>query len=188
MRLTGCDLRCRWCDTAHAFTGGRSLTVEQVVDEVDRLNCPLVEITGGEPLLQPSVHALMRALLERGNDVLLETGGHHDITGVDPRVVRIVDLKAPGSGESERNHLPNLDALRPHDEVKIVIADRVDYEWARDVVRRKQLHERAQILLSPVHGEIEPRKLATWILEDRLPVRMQLQLHKFIWGADARGV
>jgi 7-carboxy-7-deazaguanine synthase len=188
VRLTGCDLRCRWCDTAHAFTGGSRMSVDAVVSEVERLGCRLVEVTGGEPLLQRAVHLLIGRLLDAGTEVLLETGGHRDIRPVDPRVVRIVDLKAPGSGEVHRNLWPNLDDLRPHDELKIVIADRADYDWARRVLVERRLADRAVVHFSPVHGELDPAALAEWILEDRLPVRLQIQLHKVIWGAGARGV
>jgi len=188
VRLVGCDLRCRWCDTEYAFTGGSHRTITEILSEVDRLACRLVEITGGEPLLQSRVHDLIAALLDRDYEVLLETGGHRDISCVDSRVVRIVDLKAPGSGECERNLWSNLDHLAPHDEVKIVLADRADYEWMRETVRTFDLAARAHVLVSPVHGEIDPAVLAGWILEDRLPVRLQLQLHKLLWGAGARGV
>jgi 7-carboxy-7-deazaguanine synthase len=188
VRLVGCDLRCRWCDTAYAFHGGRWMTIDEILAEVDRLGCRLVEITGGEPLLQERVHVLIAALLERDYEVLLETGGHRDLAPVDRRVVRIMDLKAPGSGESDRNLWSNLECLVPQDEVKIVIADRADYEWARAIVRDHDLASRAHVLFSPVHGAVDPADLAAWILADRLPVRMQLQLHKLLWGAEARGV
>lgn len=188
IRLTGCDLRCRWCDTAYAFHGGRRVSIEDVLARVRAIGCRLVEVTGGEPLLQPSVHGLMTRLLDEGFEVLLETGGHRDIAPVDPRVVRIVDLKAPGSGEVERNHWDNLRHLTDRDEIKIVIADRADYEWARSVLREHALAERVSVLLSPVHDELDPQALAAWILEDGLGVRFQTQLHKLIWGAEAKGV
>lgn len=189
VRLSACNLRCRWCDTPEAFTGGTRMPVADVVTRALALNTPLVEVTGGEPLLQAAVHPLMRALCDAGKTVLLETSGERDISGVDPRVRRIVDLKAPGSGESPRNRWENLPHLCAQDEVKFVLADRTDYEWARDVIRREALHQRAgTVLLSCVHGELDPRDLAAWVLDDALPVRVQVQLHKVIWGADAKGV
>lgn len=189
VRLSACNLRCRWCDTPEAFTGGTRMPVADVVAQALALNTPLVEVTGGEPLLQAAVHPLMRALCDAGKTVLLETSGERDISGVDPRVRRIVDLKAPASGESHRNRWENLPHLGTHDEVKFVLADRADYEWARDVIRREALHQRAgTVLLSCVHGELHPRDLAAWVLDDALPVRVQVQLHKIIWGADAKGV
>lgn len=188
VRLTGCDLRCRWCDTEYAFAGGNTMTIEEILAEVERFGSPLVEVTGGEPLLQPDAHALIAALLDADYEVMLETGGHRDISTVDPRVVRIVDFKPPGSGEDAANLWSNVDALKPGDEVKIVIADRIDYDWARRVITERRLAERSIVWLSPVHGELEPDQLAAWILEDGLPVRLQLQLHKLIWGPDAKGV
>jgi 7-carboxy-7-deazaguanine synthase len=189
VRLTACDLRCRWCDTPYAFTGGRKLSVEDVVSEVERHGTRLVEITGGEPLLQREVYSLMERLLERGYGVLLETGGHVPLDDVPDPVVAIVDVKCPGSGESAKMHWPNLDQLSPHDEVKFVIADRADFEYAIEVTDRYKLPERtAAVLFSPVHGELDPATLARWILESHLPVRLQIQAHKYIWGAEARGV
>ena len=188
VRLTGCDLRCRWCDTEYAFTGGRRMAIDEVLAEVERLGCSLVEITGGEPLLQPGVHPLMDRLLDEGHEVLLETGGHRDISDVDDRVVRILDLKAPGSGESELNRWSNLDHLTDRDEIKVVIADRADYEWARSIVRRHDLGSKVVVLFSAVHGELAPDSLVEWILADRLPVRLQVQLHKVVWGTNAKGV
>ena len=165
------------------------MTMEEILAQVDAYGCTLVEITGGEPLLQRDVYPLMDALLERGHEVLLETGGHQSIAQVPEGVIRVVDVKCPGSGEAARTHWPNLDALRPHDEVKFVIRDRADYEYARDVVKRHDLESRvAAVLFSPVHGVLAPVELAAWILQDRLPVRLQLQAHKYIWGADVRGV
>lgn len=189
VRLTACDLRCSWCDTPYAFHEGRKMSVDEVVDGVTAFDCRVVEITGGEPLLQADVYPLMQRLLDRGHTVLLETGGHRSIADVPTEVVRIVDVKCPASGESEKNHWPNLDLLTASDEVKFVIQDRVDYEFARATVDRHGLVDRcAAVLFSPVHGVLEPATLAAWILEDRLPVRLQLQAHKYIWGADARGV
>jgi 7-carboxy-7-deazaguanine synthase len=189
VRLTACDLRCTWCDTPYAFTEGRKRTVEDVVAEVAGFGCPLVELTGGEPLLQEDVYPLMTALLGRGLTVLLETGGHISLERVPDGVVTILDVKCPGSGESARNHWHNLDRLGPRDQVKFVVQDRADYEFAREVARRHALPERCgAVLFSPVHGVLAPPDLAAWILEDRLPVRLQLQVHKYIWGAHARGV
>ena len=189
VRLTACDLRCSWCDTPYAFHEGRKVSVDDVVSQVGAYGCRLVEITGGEPLLQRDVYPLMDRLLEDGHEVLIETGGHLSVAGVPEPVVRIIDVKCPGSGEAHRNHWPNLDALRARDEVKFVIRDRVDYDYARDVVSRHDLASRVgAVLFSPVHGILAPAELAAWILEDRLPVRLQLQSHKYIWGADVRGV
>ena len=189
VRLTACDLRCSWCDTPHAFYEGRRMTLGDVLAEVDRFGCSLVEITGGEPLLQEEVYPLMDALVERGSTVLLETGGHRDASGVNPCVHRILDVKCPGSGESDRNWWSNLDRLRSIDEVKFVILDRADYEWARAVVVERGLERLCgAVLFSPVHGVLDLKALAEWVLADRLPVRVQVQLHKYIWGADARGV
>jgi 7-carboxy-7-deazaguanine synthase len=189
VRLAACDLRCAWCDTAYAFTGGRKMSIDEVLAEVGRLGQPLVEITGGEPLLQPDVIPLMDRLLEGGHTVLLETGGHRSIEAVPRPVVKIVDVKCPASGEADRQHWPNLDRLAPHDEVKFVVQDRADYEYARDVTARYDLARRsAAVLFSPVHGVLDPKVLSAWVLEDRLPVRVQLQLHKYIWDPSTRGV
>ena len=189
VRLTACDLRCSWCDTPYAFHEGRKMTVEQVIADVSAYDCPVVEITGGEPLLQEGVYPLIDALLERGHTVMLETGGHRSIANVPPGVIRIVDVKCPGSGEADKNEWSNLGRLAETDEVKFVIRDRGDYEYARQVVAEHSLVERtAAVLFSPVHGELPARDLAAWILEDRLAVRLQLQAHKYIWSADARGV
>ena len=189
VRLTACDLRCTWCDTPYAFVEGRKMTVDEVVAEVARFDCPLVEITGGEPLLQDDVYPLMTRLLDEGRTVLLETGGHVSIARVPPRVVKIVDVKCPASGESAKNLWDNLERLDARDQVKFVIEDRTDYQFARDVVRQRALDQRvAAVLFSPVHGVLDPKALAEWVLADRLPVRVQLQVHKYIWGPDARGV
>jgi 7-carboxy-7-deazaguanine synthase len=189
VRLTGCQMRCAWCDTEYAFYGGELRGLDEILAEVVRLDCPLVEITGGEPLLQPSVHALMSALCDAGHEVLLETGGGLDISTVDPRVARIVDIKCPASGEAENNRWENLAHLRRGDELKLVIADEADYIWAAGVVAERRLAELGiPIHFSPVWGRLDPAALAAWILRDRLPVRLQLQLHKLLWGADARGV
>jgi len=189
VRLTACDLRCSWCDTPYAFTEGRKMSLDEVVNQVEGYDCRLVEITGGEPLLQRDVYPLMTRLLESGKTVMVETGGHLSIRQVPEPVIKIVDVKCPGSGESHRTHWDNLENLAPHDEVKFVIKDRVDYEFARDIVAKHQLVGRvAAVLFSPVHGVLDPRDLAAWILEDKLEVRLQLQVHKFIWGPDVRGV
>lgn len=189
VRLTACDLRCTWCDTAYAFDEGRKWPLDEVIAEVERYDCSLVEVTGGEPLLQDEVYPLMDRLLARGKTVLLETGGHRRTDRVPPAVVIVLDVKCPGSGEAHRNDWSNLDRLRPHDEVKFVIKDRADYEFARDVVRERGLWvQAAAIHFSPVHGELDPQTLSAWVLADRLPVRVQLQVHKYIWPAGARGV
>ncbi len=189
VRLTGCDLRCIWCDTSYAFEGGQKLTVNEVASAVDRHDCPLVEITGGEPLRQADVYPLMEKLVASGKTVLLETGGHVNIAQVPEPVVKVVDIKCPGSGESERTDLDNLGRLAPHDEVKFVIRDWFDYKFAREVVRRHAVQARcAAVLFSPVHGVLDPALLSEWILADHLPVRVQVQLHKYLWGPDRRGV
>jgi len=189
VRLTACDLRCSWCDTPYAFHEGRKMSVDEVVTEAERYGCPLVEITGGEPLLQEDVYELMDELLARGRTVLLETGGHRPIDRVPDAVVKIVDVKCPGSGEAARNDLTNLDRLAPHDEVKFVIRDRGDYEFARDMIDRRRLAGRcAAILFSPVHGVLDPKTLSEWMLQDRVSARLQLQLHKYIWAPETRGV
>ncbi len=189
VRLTACDLRCTWCDTPYAFAEGSKMSVEQVLEKVSAYGCSLVELTGGEPLLQKDVYPLMDRLLASGRTVMVETGGHLSIASVPPDVIRIVDVKCPGSGESARNHPENLALLASRDEVKFVILDRADYEFARDLVARHHLVERtAAVLFSPVHAVLAPRVLAEWILADELQVRLQLQTHKYIWGADVRGV
>ena len=189
VRLTGCDLRCTWCDTAYAFDEGRKLTVDEVTSVIEGHGCRLVEITGGEPLRQADVYPLMQRLLASGKTVLLETGGHVDISRVPEPVVKVVDIKCPGSGESERTDLDNLGRLAPHDEIKFVIRDRVDYEFARELVQRHAVDARcAAILFSPVHGVLDPTRLSEWVLADHLPVRVQLQLHKYLWDPDRRGV
>jgi 7-carboxy-7-deazaguanine synthase len=189
VRLTACDLRCSWCDTPYAFTEGSKMSIDAVMSQVEQYGCDLVEITGGEPLLQRDVYPLMRQLLDSGRTVMVETGGHHSIKDVPSEVIRIVDVKCPGSGESDRNHWENLALLSARDEVKFVLKDRTDYEYARDIVRRHDLASRtAAVLFSPVHDVLPSKELAAWILEDCLPVRLQLQAHKFIWSPETRGV
>jgi 7-carboxy-7-deazaguanine synthase len=189
VRLTGCDLRCSWCDTEYAFHEGRTMAVEEVAAQLLGYGCDLVEVTGGEPLLQAGVYTLIARLLDMGTTVLVETSGASDVSRLDVRAIKVMDLKCPGSGESARNLWSNLEHLTPRDEVKFVIADRADYEWARDVLRRDNLAPRVNaVLMSCVFGRLEPALLAGWILADRLPVRMQLQMHKHIWAPDARGV
>lgn len=189
VRLAACDLRCRWCDTPYAFTGGRKMSSDDVLAAVAALGCRLVEITGGEPMLQPGTPALLARLIEAGYEVLLETGGHIALDAVPDAVVSIVDVKCPGSGEAGKMHWPNLERLSAHDEVKFVIADRVDFAYAVDVVGRYRLHERAAaVLFSPVHSVLAPAELAKWILDERVPARLQLQTHKYIWDAQMRGV
>ena len=184
VRLTGCPLRCSWCDTAYAFHGGEWRTIDEVLAEVARHRVRHVCVTGGEPLAQRRCLVLLERLCDAGYDVSLETSGALDVGAVDARVRKVVDLKAPGSAEHARNLWSNLDALLPHDQVKIVIADRADYEWARERVREHAISDRCQVLFSPVHGALAPRDLAEWILADRLDVRMQVQLHKVLWGAE----
>ena len=189
VRLTACDLRCSWCDTAYAFHEGAKRSLDSVLAEVDSYRCPLVEVTGGEPLLQADVYPLMESLLARGRTVLLETGGHRSTARVPAGVVTILDVKCPGSGESEKNDWSNLERLQPHDEVKFVITDRTDYEYAREIVARHDLVRRAAAIhFSPVHGVMDARTLSEWVLADNLPVRVQLQLHKYIWDPATRGV
>jgi 7-carboxy-7-deazaguanine synthase len=194
VRLTGCPLRCVWCDTAYAFTGGEVLTFAQILDRVEETGTRLVEITGGEPLIHPGAFRLARQLLDREYTVLVETSGAVDVSLLDPRVHKIMDLKCPGSGEEGRNLWSNLDHLTPRDEVKFVVGDRTDYEWARTVIFDRGLDIRIRegllgaILLSPVWGALSPRDLGEWMLQDGLPARLQLQLHKLLWGPEARGV
>jgi 7-carboxy-7-deazaguanine synthase len=194
VRLTGCPLRCVWCDTEYAFHGGTPRTLDQIVKEVRSIGTSLVEITGGEPLAHPNAYVLVERLLNEGSTVLVETSGAFDVAPLDPRAHRIMDLKCPGSGESDRNLWENLDHLTDRDEVKFVILDRADYEWARDTILEHGLDRRLEegslgaLLMSPVWDRCNLLDLAGWILEDRLPVRLQTQLHKHIWEPDARGV
>jgi len=189
VRTTGCNLRCSWCDTPQAFYGGTRMARADVLTQALALGTPLVELTGGEPLLQPGTLPLLRELCDAGRTVLIETSGEADVSRVDPRVHKIMDLKAPGSGESHRNRWSNLDHIGPRDELKFVLSSRHDYEWMRDVVRARGLASRTpNLLASTVFGALSPRELVSWVMEDALPVRVQLQMHKVIWGADAEGV
>ena len=189
VRLTFCDLRCTYCDTEYAFYEGNKMELGEIVEKVRSFGCPLVEVTGGEPLLQPNCVPLLHMLCEAGFTVLLETSGAHDIAAVDPRVHRIMDLKTPSSGEEGRNLYANIAHLTPRDELKFVVGSREDYEWAREKIRGHDLATKVNaVLLSPVFGKIAPSDMVSWILEDKLPARFQLQMHKFIWEPRARGV
>ncbi len=187
VRLTGCNLRCRWCDSEYTFTGGEKMSLPDVVEKVKSYGCNLVEITGGEPLAQPEAFELITRLADGGFELLIETSGSIDISQVDERAKVILDIKCPGSGEVEKNLWSNLDRLALKDEIKFVIADRADYEWAKKVVEEHRL-DRWTVLFSPVWGEMDMKTLAEWMLADRVPARFQTQLHKHIWGAEARGV
>jgi len=192
VRLQGCKLRCSWCDTPYALDhrrGGTWMSGEEILEQVRRYGCRFVEFTGGEPLEQWGSFELMRLLCDEGYLVAVETGGHVDIEPLDPRIICILDVKCPASRMTPLNRYRNLELLRPHDEVKFVIADRTDYEWAWGIAKQYRLPERvAAVLLSPAFGLLEPKTLAEWILQDRLPVRLQLQLHKYIWDPSQRGV
>jgi 7-carboxy-7-deazaguanine synthase len=194
VRLTGCPLRCVWCDTEYAFHGGEKLGVDEILARVVAFGTPLVEITGGEPLVHPGAFGLATRLLDEGFTVLVETSGAADVTPLDPRAHKIMDLKCPGSGEVDKNLWSNLEHLTSRDEVKFVVRDRVDYEWTRLVIQERGLDEEVShgslkaLLVSPVWGEMDPLELAKWILDDGLPARLQLQLHKLLWGSDTRGV
>ncbi len=186
VRLTGCPLRCVWCDTDYAFSGGESLALADILQRIAGFDCKTVCVTGGEPLAQKNCLPLLVALCDAGYSVSLETSGALDIGDVDPRVARIVDLKAPDSGEAAKNRWENLDLLTPGDELKFVLASREDYDWAVSACRQRRLFERCPVLFSPVQGQLDPAQLAQWILDDRLPVRFQLQLHKLLWD-NAKG-
>ena len=188
VRLTHCNLRCAWCDTAYAFEEGSDLPVGAVLARVAAYGTRYVLVTGGEPLVQDGVHDLIGALCDGGFEVAVETGGSLDLAPLDRRAMVVMDLKCPGSGMSGTNRFENIDLLKPVDEVKFVVADRADYDWTREVIARHHLPDRCGVLLSPVHGVLHPRRLAEWILSDRLPVRLQLQIHKYIWPPDMRGV
>jgi len=188
VRLTGCNLRCSWCDTEYAFYEGKGMTVEDVVDAVDQFGISLVEITGGEPLMQNEAIPLMQTLLKKNYTVMLETGGALPIDEVPEQVIKIMDLKSPGSGEESKNNYDNLRHLTLKDEVKFVILDREDYDWSKKILDKYVVHKNAQVLFSPVYEKLDLKDLAQWILEDNLPVRLQTQLHKVIWSKDAIGV
>jgi 7-carboxy-7-deazaguanine synthase len=189
VRLAGCNLRCTWCDTAYAFNEGRKMSVDEVLQEVRDFGSGLVEVTGGEPLLQEDVYPLMERLLESGQTVLLETGGQIDVSRVPGAIIKVMDVKCPASGEADKVEWANIERLGSRDQVKFVIQDRGDYDFARATVQRHALDRRCgAVLFSPVHGVLAPQELSEWILEDRLPVRLQLQLHKHIWGPNVRGV
>lgn len=186
IRLTGCPLRCGYCDTEYAFTGGRWMSLDDIADATAGYGAHYVTVTGGEPLAQPDVILLLKQLCDQGYEVSLETSGSRDISEVDERVSVVMDLKTPASGESDRNLYDNIGRLDANDQVKFVIQDRQDYEWSRDQLEKHALDEKCEVLFSPVHGHLAARELAQWILDDRLPVRMQVQMHKLIWG-DERG-
>ena len=189
VRLTGCHLRCTYCDSEFAFRGGTRMKNAEVVEQIKALRAPLVEVTGGEPLLQPGVYPLMESLLAEGHTVLLETSGAIDVRLVPPAVHKIVDMKTPSSGESDRNDLGNFTSMNGNDELKFVIGDRADYDWARALISEHRLLDKPfGLLFSTVFGKLHPRELSEWIIEDRLPVRFQLQLHKYVWDPAARGV
>lgn len=188
VRLTGCPLRCTWCDTDYAFYGGHECSIDEVLAKVQTYGCRLVEVTGGEPLVQPESLPLMTRLCDAGYTVLLETSGAVDIAPVDSRAHVILDVKCPGSGMTDRMHWPNLSQLAAKDEAKFVMADRADYDWAREILTQYDLASRCPVLFSPVFGSLDVRQLAEWTLADRLPVRFQLQMHKYIWAPDMRGV
>lgn len=189
VRLARCNLRCTWCDTTYSFQGGDPMTIEEIVAQCEAYDCPLVEITGGEPLAQALCVPLSQALIEKGYTVLIETSGSLPIAPLPKEAIKIMDLKCPGSGECEKNDFSNIDALSPADEVKFVITDRVDYEWAKEQVVKHDLIRRCNaVLFSPVFSQIEPETIVNWITEDKLQVRFQLQMHKFIWPPDQKGV
>jgi 7-carboxy-7-deazaguanine synthase len=188
VRTTGCDLRCGYCDTAYAFFGGQEMSVEGVVAEVQRLGPTLVLLTGGEPMLQREIGALAESLIGQGYRVMIETSGAHPVDVLPPEVIRIVDVKTPGSGENARVRWEVLDGLKAKDAVKFVLDGEEDYRWAASVIRERRLAERTEVLLSPVHGKLDPKDLVAWILRDRLGVRLNLQIHKYVWGAAATGV
>ena len=184
VRLTGCPLRCTYCDTAYAFHGGEKMDIADIVKQVSAYHPSYVTVTGGEPLAQQSCHELLSALCDLDVEVSLETSGAMDISAVDPRVVRVMDLKTPGSGEETKNRYENIDKLKPQDQIKFVICDRADYDWACEQLTHYDLANRCEVLFSPVHGNLKPAELADWIIEDNLPVRMQIQMHKYLWGEE----
>ena len=186
VRTTGCDLRCSWCDSEFTFTGGTQMTLDQIMSEVEKYDCKLVELTGGEPMLQPQIYELATRLADAGHTLLIETGGHRDISKLDPRVIRVMDLKCPASGECEKNLFSNLEHLRPSDEIKFVLADREDYNWALKTVREHRLEDQVKLLISTAFGALEPADVVGWMLTDKLRARFQLQLHKYIWPPEER--
>ena len=188
IRLTGCNLRCIWCDTAYAFYEGKSMSIDEIVGKVKNFGVKLIEITGGEPLMQENIYPLMNGLIEKGFQVLLETGGSLSLEKVPRDIIKIMDIKCPGSGEHKNNNLDNLKFLETKDEVKFVILNRHDYEWSRDLIHKYKIHEIAHILISPVYDKLELKEIVKWILEDKLPVRLQTQLHKAIWDENTVGV
>jgi 7-carboxy-7-deazaguanine synthase len=188
VRFAACDLRCSYCDTEYAFTGGQEVSLENIVADVESRGVPLVLLTGGEPLLQPELPSLCSQLLARGFEVMIETGGQRDVSALPSGVVLILDVKTPGSGESERMHWPNLDRLGPRDAVKFVVCDEDDYRWARDLIAARGLGARCHVLLSPSFGQVEPRSLVEWMLRDKVPARLNLQIHKYVWPPETRGV
>lgn len=188
VRTTGCDLRCGYCDTAYAFYGGRDMSLTEILAEVKRLGAPLVLLTGGEPMLQREIVALAELLLGESFRVMIETSGAHPVDVLPAEVIRIVDIKTPASGESHRMRWDVLEGLRPRDAVKFVVTDEADYRWAAGVIRERRLGERTEVLLSPVHGVLDPQQVVAWMLRDQLPARLNLQLHKYIWGAETKGV
>jgi 7-carboxy-7-deazaguanine synthase len=188
VRTTGCDLRCGYCDSAFAFHGGTEMTLDQIMAEVTRLGAPLILLTGGEPMLQRELPELAGRLLGGGYRVMIETSGAHPLDTLPDGVVRVIDVKTPGSGESQRNRPELLRGLRPGDAVKFVLVDEADYRWAAELIREQRLAGRAEVLLSPVHGRLDPKTLVEWMLRDRVPARLNLQLHKYIWEPEARRV
>ena len=188
VRTTGCDLRCGYCDSAFAFHGGRDMTLEEIMAEVSRLGAPLVLLTGGEPMLQRELPELAGRLLSSGYRVMIETGGHRDVSTLPAGVVIILDVKTPGSGESAKMCWPNLERLGPRDAVKFVVCDEADFVWARDLIAERGLGGRCNVLLSPSFGQVEPSTLVTWMLRDKVPARLNLQIHKYVWPPETRGV
>ncbi|EGL54011.1 organic radical activating enzyme [Methylophaga aminisulfidivorans MP] len=184
VRLTGCPLRCGYCDTEYAFHGGEKMDLDEIVAKVAAFNPRYVCVTGGEPLAQPNCIPLLTALCDRGYEVSLETSGAMDISKVDKRVSRVMDLKTPGSGEESKNRYENIELLNTHDQLKFVVCHRDDYDWAKQKLQQHQLNERCEVLFSPIHGQLQPAELAEWVVEDNLPVRMQIQMHKYLWGEE----
>ncbi len=188
VRFAACDLRCSYCDTEYAFTGGQEVSVESIVADVETRAVPLVLLTGGEPLLQRELPELASALMARGFTVMIETGGHRDVSVLPAGVVVILDVKTPGSGESHKMHWANLERLGPKDAVKFVVTSEADYEWSRELIREKRLDARCHVLVSPSFGQVQPKDLVAWMLRDKLPARLNLQIHKYVWPPDERGV